>query len=592
MSGHSLAALRVAVGLAQGIILCVLYQASEDKVWPVTDGVLFAALLVPAIFAPTVFIAAVGSLRIRTLAIWIPVVVALCAGAGAYDIFRDPIEGWSTPTSRAIPGFTFWVAITAMLFVSHSLVAAADADRKPIAGYPTYFDVSWKLGVQFTLAALFTGLLWGLLFLGAELFKLITLHFLSEWLRRPWFSIPVTLIAFSCAVHVTDVRAGLVTGARTLKLTLEAWLLPVMTAFVLVFLIALPVIGLAPLWGTRKATMILLWSAAVLIFLINAAYQDGHNASRAVILRYSRLIAAVALVPLAALAGYALMLRVQQYGWTPQRVFAFATLVVICCYAAGYTFAALRSQTALRQLEITNVLAAGVIVAALIALFSPIADPARISAADQVERILSGKIAPEKFDGAFLRFNAGRYGVAALQRLIDDPATPAYVVGNAKRVAQMRSQSEVNASTTIPPAARATPESRAANIAVVHASIRSLPDDFLREEWLTEPGWMLPRCLTGMDKCSAIFADLDGDGQDEVVLLPASGTGVNGAFRKEAGKWVLLGSLSSMTCGGVADALRANRFDVAAPVLREIEANGFRLRVGPRSDRPCERRPR
>src|SRR5262249_9094119 len=158
-----------------------------------------------------------------------------------------------------------------------------------IASYPTYFDISWKLGVQFSLAALFTGLLWGLLYLGSELFKLITLDFLSRWLKHPWFSIPVTLVAFSYAVHVTDVRGGGVRGVRLLKFPREPWRLPVLWLFARLFLRAWRFMGPEPLWATRKATSILLWSAAVLVFLINAAYQDGQSGSNALVLRCSRL---------------------------------------------------------------------------------------------------------------------------------------------------------------------------------------------------------------------------------------------------------------------------------------------------------------
>jgi hypothetical protein len=588
MSTQYLAVLRVAVGFVQGVVLYVLYQASEAKAWPATDGMLFAAMLVTAIYVPTIFIAAVGNLRARTLALWIVIVVVLCAGAGTYDIFRDPLDSvGATPTGRRIPPFAFWVAMTAMLFISHSLIAAGDTDRRAIASYPTYFDISWKLGVQFSLAALFTGLLWGLLYLGSELFKLITLDFLSRWLKHPWFSIPVTLVAFSYAVHVTDVRAGLVRGARTLKLTLESWLLPVMTLFALVFLLALPFIGLEPLWATRKATSILLWSAAVLVFLINAAYQDGQSGSNALVLRCSSLIAALALAPLVALAGYALMLRVQQYGWTPQRIFAFACLIVACCYAAGYAFAALRSVSALRQLEITNVVTAWVIVAALLALFSPIADPARIAAADQLDRILSGKTAPEKFDATFLRFGSGRYGVAALQRLVGDAAAPPRVIEQAKRFAQFTRQSEAY---PYRGAAPATPESRAASITLIHPTITALPDEFVREDWIAHAQqWMLPDCLKTTGKCDAILADLDGDGADEIILIAETGRGTSVAFRKEAGRWAILGNVTGVTCSGVAHALKKGRFQLIAPAVKDIEADGVRLRLTVRTDTQCAR---
>ena len=90
---------------------------------------------------------------------------------------------------------------------------------------------------------------------------------------------------------------------------------------------------------------------------------------------------------------------------------------MVTCYAAGYLFAALRAPLLMKGLERTNVLVACVIVVAVLSLFSPLADPARISVADQLSRLQSGAVPPERFDFAFLRFDSGRYGRMALERL-------------------------------------------------------------------------------------------------------------------------------------------------------------------------------
>jgi len=71
-----------------------------------------------------------------------------------------------------------------------------------------------------------------LLWLGAELFDLIGIDFFTRLLEHKWFAIPATSLAVAAAVHVTDVRAGLVRGARTLLLVLLSWLLPLMAIIV------------------------------------------------------------------------------------------------------------------------------------------------------------------------------------------------------------------------------------------------------------------------------------------------------------------------------------------------------------------------
>src|SRR6185503_4031232 len=101
--------------------------------------------------------------------------------------------------------------------------------------------------------------------------------------------------------------------------------------------------------GTRNATMILLAASAALVVLINAAYQDGAlERPAAPVLRVASALAVIALVPIVALAAYALALRAAQHGWTPDRIFALAAIVAAACYALGYLIALIRSGPALR----------------------------------------------------------------------------------------------------------------------------------------------------------------------------------------------------------------------------------------------------
>ena len=271
---QSTAVIRALIGLVQGAALFLLYDAITLKLWPATNGELFAPLLVVALFVPMIVVAALDNMRTRTLAIWAITATVVCAGLAFYDIFRSPLEAYGGGL-RPVPSPQFFIALAAGLFISHSLIAAGEAEHRWVASYPRYFDMSWKQGVQLVLAILFVGVFWGLLWLGAELFRLIKIETLSELIAKPWFAIPVTTLAITCALHVTDVRAGLVSGARTLKLTLLSWLLPMMAAFAVAFVLALPFTSIEPLWSTRRATSILLTAIAATVFLINAACPDG-----------------------------------------------------------------------------------------------------------------------------------------------------------------------------------------------------------------------------------------------------------------------------------------------------------------------------
>jgi Domain of unknown function (DUF4153) len=575
MTLQSTALARVAVGLMQGIALYLLQQALESKAWPATDGLIFAPLLMVAMFVPIIVVVGLGNMRLGTLAAWTAVATAVCAGLAMYNVFRDPTGG--AAILRVGPTPTVWLCLAAGLFITHSLIASSDADRKFIASYSRYFDVSWKQGVQLVLAVCFVALFWAMLWLGAELFRLIKIEFLADLIKRRWFWIPVTALAFTYALHITDVRAGLVRGTRTLTLSLLSWLLPIMTLITVAFLLALLFTGLEPLWSTRRATAILLAAAGALIFLINDAYQDGDlQDTVAGIVRHSGTVAALALVPVVVLAAYALALRVGQYGWTPDRIIALACVAVAGCYALGYVLAAVRRGTWLESIELTNVATAYIILAVLLALLTPIADPARLSVADQVARLESGKVSPDQFDFAFLRFLSGRYGEQALERLKtkQDGPDAVRISQKANEALDWRTRAQAQ-----PSIMRATPQSRAANITVLNSSA-ALPDSFVQQNWGSTPRpYLLPRCLTADAKCEAILVDLDGDGTAEILLFTTP-TGAAAAFQSTAdGKWAFLGPLANAHCAGVRDALRAGKFEMVAALFKEIEVSGQRVRV-------------
>jgi ABC-type amino acid transport system permease subunit len=82
-------------------------------------------------------------------------------------------------------------------------------------------------------------------------------------------------------------------------------------------------------------------SAGALIVLINTAYQDGRADNLPPLaLRIAVQVASVLLTPLIVLAVWGLMLRIGQYGLTPDRIIAAACALVGAAYAAGYGLAA------------------------------------------------------------------------------------------------------------------------------------------------------------------------------------------------------------------------------------------------------------
>ena len=550
---------RVATGLAQGLALWGLTEIVDGKAGMTVNHVLLGALQAAVLFTPFVVLAGLADMRRRTLVIWTLIVAASLAGLGAHDIAR-----------RVAQANADWISAEAMiflaagLFIAHHLVAGAEADRRPIARFATYFDLAWKHGVQLAMSAGFVGVFWIVLFLGGALFKLIGIEIVDEVIRKSWFALPATATMLAAAVQLTDVRHGLIRGIRTVALTLLSWLLPVLVVLAGAFMATLPFTGLESLWQTKRAAAILLSAAAVMIILINAAYQDGEpDEPTPAVLRWAARAGGLLLVPLVAVAGYAVWLRVGQYGLTPDRIIASACVVAGVCYAVGYGVAAVLPGVWMKRLEITNIITAFVVVGLILALFSPLADPARLSVNDQMARLKRGVITADKVDYAFLRFHGQRYGKAALDALVKTGGEAG------KRAAEaLKAESEFRVS---------GPQPLAADL-VSHVTVwprgRALPPAFVHRKWADDEQ-PTPRCDGAESKCEATFVDLNGDGREEILL--AFFGAVTVYDEASPGVWTAVGRTGPLNCDGDGVAVGAGKVSTLQAPWPDLSINGRRV---------------
>lgn len=579
VAGQTLVIARLAAGVFQGLALYLLYLAHDYKVWPATDGLVFAPLLVASLTVPLIFILSIGNLRARTVALWVLSATALTAFLGWYDIWH----GWPTDGApNLIPSALTFVGTVVLIFISHALITGGDHDRRFRATYPTHFDVSWKLGLQLALAVLFVLIFWALLWLGASLFGLVKLTFFRKLIGEEWFSIPMSALATALALHVTDVRPTLVRGARNLVLVLLSWLLPLMALIAIGFLFALLFTGLAPLWETRRATALLLIAASTLIVLINATYQDGapeKPVSR--IFRITASAAALALTPLSLLAAYALALRVQQYGWTVDRITAATFVLIALAYAGGYAFAVFDRSIWLRRIENWNFAVALLILATLFAYFTPIADPYRISVSDQLARLENKRISANKFDVAQLRWEGGRFGKAALEHLSTVPDRAL-----AKRAREMLARDSRYANLRSP-----TPILLLDTNVTVYPRGKALPASFVKNLGQIGTRSGAPACLRYEgSKCDVFLIDLDQDERDEILFVVK---GLEGnAVYAQSKSWSMVGRFRYPLCAEEIQALKSGAFQLRTqvPRFRTLDINGQSFSLVPNDEpRTCKK---
>jgi hypothetical protein len=566
------AVVRSLIGLGQGLALYCLYLAYDAKTWPADGSAFFAPFALIAIFVPLILAQGVGNIRARTLFLWAGIAAAVIGALAVYDVWHAWPTDFEDGEMRVhfLPSPPLVLALVAELFIAQALVTGGDSEGRWLPRYATHFDVAWKLALQTALSVVFTGAFWLSLLLAAALFNLIRIDAVETLIERKWFAFPATTIVFAAALHITDVKSAIVRGMRTLVLTLLSWLLPLLALIATAFLLAILFTGVQPLWDTRFATRLLLATSAALVVLINAAYQDG-RAEHAVprILRYAGMVAAFVLAPLSVLAAIALWLRVAQYGWTTDRIYAAACVFIAALYAVGYAFAAVRGREPwLKRVERWNFYASLMVLAVALLIFSPVLDPYRISVADQMARLESGKVASAAFDFGNLRWNGGRFGYDALQRL------KTFAGGADAGHIRTGAAAALDAKTFFAAAIPVEVASLSDRL-IIHPAGTALPASFT-----TAVPARMTSCFNAEPretKCDVWVMDVDGDGQAEIAI--GSGLEIWVFAERTPQQWELLGSWSAPDCKGVAEALRTDSLALAMPnvVRPDLEVAGIRV---------------
>lgn len=500
--------LRIGVGLVFGLILAFLITGSEKiphniiQVWRPTLIAIFA-------LSAFVFLAGLGNMRRISLLAW-GAIAMLLIGIISHHAFSQ-----STTHSDFGEQNIFW--ILPFLFITHELVSSGDEANKIIAPYETYFDEAWKRGVQLFLAIAFTGVFWLILWLGAALLKIIGLNWFEQLLKEKYFAIPATFVAFASAVHLGDVQSKLLNNFRNLVLSVFSWLLPIIVLVAGIFSVSLIFTGLKPLWETKAATASLLAGCMFLVLLINAAYQNGDNELNP-ILKWSIRIASFETLVFAAIAGYSLYLRIDQYGLTHERILALIGVIVANLYGLGYVasnFIGNTSYNFMPKIKNINIGMAFVKSILFFAILTPIADPSRLSVNSQVSMLLKGKISPEKFDFRFLARQSGKYGEDALNKLTKSQNPQIVLLAN-KAIEENKNYDNYDApeQKNLKSAEKIDPN----NFNLIKGS--KLPDSFVAQD-IKNRTLILPNCMAyekPEKKCDTVLIDLNNDKKDEIII--------------------------------------------------------------------------
>lgn len=332
------------------------------------------------------------------------------------------LVGWTTHgynRSGEVMEFPFLVSIFAVLLACPLFQAARDEGRWAFPPLRVHGH-AWTDAVIGAAGIAFVGISFALAWLIAGLFDLIGIDILTDLLREGVVGWALAGFAFGAAVGIMRERDALVATMQRLVMVVLSVLAPVLASALVLFLLSLPVTGLAGLWdGWVSAAALTLAAAGGSYLLLNAAVGlgDEDKAPNAV-LHWSAMVLAIVVLPLSVLAMTALGLRVGQYGWTPERLWGVVAAGVAIAYGLAGWWAVGRwrraFEGAIRTLQTR--LAIGVCALALI-LALPIVDFGAMSARDQLARLSNGEVTPEQFDWRAMAFDFGPAGRRALQQI-------------------------------------------------------------------------------------------------------------------------------------------------------------------------------
>jgi thiosulfate/3-mercaptopyruvate sulfurtransferase len=337
------------------------------------------------------------------------------AGTAAYvGWVNGPAEGLYPSAG----GSVFLYIVLAMLgwFVSLPFLGLGLRGALTTDGYVALFDEAWRLAITLAFACLFVQVFWGLLSLFVALFESIHISWPRQVIWTRSFAYPATCVAASFAIGLTEVQPEMFRGLRRLLLTVLRWLTVVAAAIVLLFLGAVIVEGVTVLWDTHFASAGLISITLMLITLYNAVYQDGRDSEKLPRALAWPVRAALIVGPaLAALAFWALVLRIRQHGVSEDRLQALVVVTILAGYLTGYALVAAAGTQAPFAVRHVNVVMALVIVATPVTIHSPLIDLKRVATAAQLRRV---PVDGDKFDFQYLRFGLGRHGLGQDSRVV------------------------------------------------------------------------------------------------------------------------------------------------------------------------------
>lgn len=460
---------------------------------------------------------------------------------------------------------TWCLAAIVLAYIGTAFILAWPTGEGLRPRYEDLFRHAWNNVFIVFLAQLLTGLFWQLLWLCALLFSMLGVAQVKDAVESPVFLWLVLPVVFSLGMRMGRENEKIIGLLRGILLTLCRFLLPLSALIAVLFTLTLPFSGLQPVWDTGYSTTLLLVLAGINLFLVNGVFQDGRQGS-VYPAPLKRLVEAslLCLPVLVGLAAYASWLRIDQYGLTPTRIMASMLVGVMLAHGLAAVWAVLASgQAWLHSLRLSNPWIALLSALLVVVFYTPLLDPQALSARSQVQRLVNGHTPITEFDAETLYRDLGQPGREAFEQLEQRLQTDELFDAGRRQqlLAQMAQVRQPTVAEDHGP--------KFEWLGPVQSSSESLADATLAQS----------QC--GGKGCYLWAVDLDGDGHNEVLMIPrhtyASQLFV---FTWEDREWREVGSLSGNmeNLEGLANGIREGTVKLVAPRYKTLSIDGQELR--------------
>ncbi|MDM3221216.1 DUF4153 domain-containing protein [Citrobacter sp. Cf088] len=549
------------IGLLQGALcyLLMTYLVSHNDDWlfygmPATIAITSALLLT------------VVSFKQRALWYWMALIFVVVLAMSVW--LKWQVEDSDKWRQHEVFMFYGWrlllMAMLALPWIQYSLHVSREQAR-----YPHFYRQLWLNALTLLIVFVANGLFWLVLLLWSEMFKLVGIPFFSTlFFDTDWFGYVAFGLITALAVVLARTQSRLVTAVQKLLTFIATGLLPLVALLALMFILTLPFTGLEAI-SQRVSAAGLMSTLTLLLLLLMAIVREPQKealpypGALRYLIKCSLIVAPIYML----IAGWSLWVRIQQYGWTPERLYGVLVVVVLLVWSFGYLASILRRGR--NPLELQGPVILGVSLLALgllVLLSSPVIDAWRISVNSHMGLYHSGKIKPDQVS-LYMLDHSGKPGRAALEALQKDVAFNQ----DSKRRRDLNSLLQGSRD----PVKELTATQLVSKVVIAPGSEK--PDDAFWT-FVKAQGYRITSCAE-QNACVLVSQDLNADGHPEQVLY-AFGDGESLVFGMQKNKWDLL-AVARLPEGFNKDKLLqavANQQLGSAPrIWRDITIDGKRL---------------